>query len=327
LKEIKTVSAPRGIAWLGLGCQPVSIAEDIEWVPKARYKIMRETLPGALTHRMMKETAAIQISIDYVSERDAMEKLRLAFGLSPVLSAMFGNSPFLSGRASGILSRRARIWLHTSPDRSGILEEVFSKNFDFAAYVEWALDIPMIFIVRGGRWVPLRISFRQFMREGFENYSATMTDWELHLTTLFTEVRLKTYIEIRGIDCQKASLGPAIPALIKGIFYDDEARASAWAMVEGAGAEERQEILHRLPSTGLRTPFKGGILLGPARKLVALAEKSLNKAGKSEEAAYLEPLKELMAAGKSPAERLLDTVGVIDDEKTRIRAIIDASEI
>lgn len=333
LREIQSVSTPRGIAWLGLGCQPVSIAEDIEWVPKKRYKIMRETLPGQLTERMMKETASIQISLDYISDQDAAEKLRLAIGLAPLLQAIYANSPFIRGCPSGLLSRRAHIWLHTSPDRSGLIREVFSPDFTLDSYIEFALDIPMIFIVRENEWIPTRMPFREFMKKGFGSYTATIADWELHLTTLFTEARLKTYVEIRSMDCQESVFGLTIPALIKGIFYDNAASKEAWSLVADISWDQRRELALRVPTMGLETPLKNGTLLDAARKLVDLADNALKQAEKGNpvdrrcDSGYLVPLKALLAQGKSPAERLLESVGDLPDDTQRIRVIIDASQI
>ncbi len=236
LSEIKKVSEPMGVVWLGLGLQPVSAANQIEWVPKERYAIMRESLKnrGPLTYSMMKQTASIQISLDYASEGDAVEKLRLAMGLSPILTALFANSPVSEGRPDGFLSGRAHIWRHTAPERTGIIQKVFDGRFSLEDYLEYALSVPMLFIVRDSHWIPANgMDFKGFMKKGLAGHASTPADWDLHLTTIFTEARLKSYLEIRSVDCQKTDLGLSAPALLKGIFYDELSRKKpgSWSRI------------------------------------------------------------------------------------------------
>lgn len=305
LKEIEAVSEPLGIAWLGIGLQPFSTVDEIEWVPKERYAIMREVLKnkGALTYCMMKQTASIQISLDYTSEADAAEKLRLAMGLAPIFSALFANSPIWEGRLNGFYSKRADIWLHTAPERTGIIPAVFRDGFGFDGYMEYALGVPMLFIVRQGKWIPMNgMTFNDFLKKGLAYYRATPADWDLHLTTIFTEARLKKYLEVRSMDCQQAELGLAIPALLKGLFYNDVARKKAWGLVADLSAEERKKLAASVPREGLKTQFKGKTLLEPALQLLKLAEEGL----KGNEAKYLTPLKKLLGErGMTPAEALL----------------------
>lgn len=304
LREIKAVSDPLGIAWLGLGMQPVSRLSEISWVPKKRYAIMRRLLKdkGPLTFAMMKQTASIQVSLDYISEKDAIEKLRLAFALSPIFAAMFANSPVSEGRLNGYCSMRSHIWAKTDPSRTGILYDVFKRSFSFEDYVDYALSVPMFFIIRGSRWITADgLNFRQFLRTGLKGYRPQPADWELHLTTLFTETRLKKYIEIRSIDCQKTELGLAVPALIKGLFYDPKARYRAWGLVEGYTMAQRRKLRSQAPRMGLKACLGGMTVLQAARKLTEWAGEGL----KPEEKGYLLPLRRMLEAGVTPAETVM----------------------
>lgn len=304
LREIKSVSDPLGIAWLGLGMQPLSRLSEIEWVPKKRYAIMRKLLKdkGPLTFSMMKQTASIQVSLDYHSEKDAVEKLRLAFALSPIFSAMFANSPVSEGRLNGYFSMRSHIWAKTDPARTGVIYDVFDRSFGFDDYVEYALSVPMFFIIRGGRWIPAGgLNFRRFLKWGLKGHRAEPRDWELHLTTIFTDARLKKYIEIRGIDCQKKELGLAVPALIKGLFYDPKARRRAWGLVAGLSVAERKKLRLDAPKMGLKARVGGLSVLRAATALTQWAGEGL----KPDERGYLLPLRRMLEAGVTPAETVI----------------------
>jgi glutamate--cysteine ligase len=328
LKEIREVSREMGIAWLGTGTQPVSTVDEIEWVPKERYAIMRESLKGrgALTYSMMKQTASIQISVDATGERDAVEKLRLALGLAPLLSALFANSPVSEGKLNGFFSRRAHIWTRTAPERTGILETIFTKrDFGVDDYVDFALSVPMLFVIRDARWTAMDgIPFREFMEKGHRGLEARPEDWELHLTTIFTEARLKKYIEIRSIDCQRTELGLAAPALVKGIFYDARSRQRAWELVEDLSIEERRRLSEEGPARGLGTRFKGGTLRQPAVELLKLGEKGLP----DEERPYLKPLSDLVIGrGMVPAELLMGCCARDLSEKGAVEKFIACASI
>jgi len=334
LSEIHAVSSRLGIVWLGTGHQPFSPLEEIEWVPKERYAIMREVLAaGAATPRMMKQTASIQISVDYTGERDAAEKLRLAMALAPVFTAVFGNSPFADGRLTGALSERARVWLDTAPERSGVIPSVFREDFGIEDYVEHLLTVPALFIRRVGNWIPLGgRPFGEFLKNGFEGHRATSDDWELHLTTIFTEARLKTYVEIRSVDCQKTEIGLSVPAFVKGIFYDADARAGAWDLMKDWTAEERLALAHETPVSGLATPIRSATVLDTARELVSLARMGLDRLAEkdpdlSEDATYLEPLEHMIRRGKNPAELLIQRLAKGVDADNRLAAMLDYSSI
>lgn len=304
LRQIQNVSEPLGIAWLGTGVQPISRAKDIEWVPKKRYSIMRLEMAksGTLSHRMMKETASIQVSLDYTSEKDAGRKLRLATALSPFIGALFANSPVSGGRLNGFYSERSHIWRHTAPERSGFVAAVLKPRFSFEDYVEFALQVPMFFIIRRGRWIPMKGRlFEDFMKKGAGKHTATLEDWVLHLTTIFTECRLKTYIEIRSADCQKMVLGLSVPALIKGIFYDKISLEKTERLVEGFTATELNNLLKSTPKEGLKAKWRGKSILPTAQQIVQLAHAGLTRLGEKK---YLEPLEKLALKGLTPSDEV-----------------------
>ncbi len=331
LDEIEQVSVPLGIAWLGLGAQPLSTADEIEWVPKERYAIMRESLKGRgeLTYSMMKETASVQISVDYISERDAAEKLRLALGLSPLLAALFANSPLWRGQAAPYLSRRSQIWLGTDPARTGLIRRAFEPGFGFEAYTDFALEVPLLFLVRGERWQPVHgITFGDFLKHGYDGKCATLADWELHLTSLFTEARLKHYVEIRSIDCQKTDLGLSAVALLKGVFYDPVSRGQAWELVGDLSWEERLRLASEVPARGLKTRWRGATLHQAALQLLQWGEEGLQRLSAhqlalEDESKYLAPLKELIQnRGLTPAEALLQCLNLGADGQSTVENII-----
>ena len=317
LAEIKKVSEPLGIVWLGTGLQPISVAKNIQWVPKKRYAIMRGNLKnkGTLSYRMMKETASIQISLDYVSEKDAIQKLRLAMALAPFFSALFANSPVSRGKLNSFRSERAHIWRHTAPERTGIIEEVFKKNFGFDDYVEFAAGVPMIFITRQNRWIAVKgITFKEFMKRGFHGFKATLADWQLHLTSIFTECRLKQYLEIRSIDCQKTTFGLSAPALVKGIFYDPVSLERTWKLIGDLSMKERHRLASEVPRLALKSKLRGETLGKFAKKIVSFAREGLLRLGQKNLALqgdlkYLEPLEQSVLKEKTPADEVIKKFG------------------
>lgn len=312
--QVVTVGAELGIAFLGLGMQPFSSLPAIEWVPKRRYAIMGPHMlrVGTLGQRMMKQTATVQMNIDYASERDAMLKLRTGMGVGALLTGMFANSPLSDGDLNGFLSYRAHIWTDTDPARCGLLPFVFRPGAGFGDYVEYALDVPMYFIVRGDRWVDMTAyTFRRFWAEGHGGEHATLSDWDAHLTTLFPEARLKRYIEIRSIDSQPPDLMLAAPAMVKGIFYDDDCLGAAWDLVKGWTWEERLALYNAVPRSGLHGRVRGIELREYAWELMRIAETGLDRQrvadgdGESE-GMYLERLRDLVRRGRCPADLLIE---------------------
>lgn len=308
------VSEAFGIVWLGIGADPVHAVPEIPVMPKARYDIMRAYMPtrGKQGLDMMMATATVQANFDYANESDMAEKLRMAMGIGPIASALFANSPIAAGEETGFVSKRVHVWRDTDPDRCGMLEFVFDAGFGYRDYLEWALDVPMYFIVRDGQYrAAHEVTFRQFMESGFHGERATIADWDLHLTTLFPEVRLKQIIEVRGADSVPRDLICALPALYKGLFYDDRARVEATDLVSDWGADERTEALERVALDGLEARVAGEPILERARALVEISAGGLERlvaTGLAEEAedVFLAPLRAIVQDGRSPGREMLD---------------------
>lgn len=312
VRQVVTVGGDLGIAFLGLGMQPVSPLDDIEWVPKRRYGIMDPHMQrvGSLGHRMMKQTATVQMNIDYASERDAMAKMRTGMGIAPLLTAMFANSPISDGRLNGFMSFRGHIWTDTDPARCGLLPFVFRESCSFADYVDYALDVPMYFIVRDDRWIDMTaFTFRRFWSEGHQGERATLADWGAHLTTLFPEVRLKGYIEVRSIDSQAPELTLAAPALVKGLFYEEDCLWAAWDLVKRWTWEERLDLYHAVHRQALKARIRGIEVTELARELAGIGAAGLDRQRRGEqdsEAMYLERLQDLVRRGRCPADVLIE---------------------
>jgi glutamate--cysteine ligase len=314
LDLVRRISEPMGLIWLSLGCNPLHEVAGIPRMPKARYQIMSDYLPskGDLALHMMHLSATVQANLDYSDEPDMAAKMRTAMGLTPVVSAMFANSSLSGGKPNGFVSQRIHFWRHTDPDRCGLLPFVFDPNFGYARYVDWALDVPMFFVVRDGSYLPARgMTFRQFVKTGHEGHRATLSDFDRHLTTLFPEVRLKRVIELRGADAVPPHLTCALPALWKGILYDAEACSAAWGLVEDWSFEERVAALDAVSRKGLAAEVAGGPVLPLTRELVSLAFGGLRRIAhpgetRGDERGFLEPLFEQLETGKSPGQVILD---------------------
>ena len=313
LELVRRVSEPLGIVWLSLGMDPLHGIAEVPRMPKARYDIMREYLPsrGELAMHMMHLTATVQANFDYGSEADMVAKCRMALGATPIVSAIFANSSLYEGKPSGFISRRLHIWKHTDPDRSGIPPFVFEEGFGYRRWVEWALDVPMFFLVRDGRYRRARgMTFRRFMKDGFEGERATIGDFDRHLTTLFPDVRLKRILEVRGADAVPSGLICALPALWKGLFYDPEALAAAGALTAGWSQEEREAAMDSVARRGLAAQIAGHPALPLARELVTIASEGLRRIGAEtggpDERGFLDPILAQLALGKSPGEILLE---------------------
>ena len=314
IRELLEVTEPLGIIFLGLGMQPVSRLEQIEWVPKQRYRIMAPYMlkVGKLGQRMMKQTATVQANIDYSDEKDAMAKFRTGMGLAPVLIAMFANSPICDGQLNGYRSFREHIWTDTDRNRSGLLKFAFAPEVSFAHYVEYSLDVPMYFIVRNKNYIDMTdVTFRQFLTSGYRGERATIEDWNDHLTTLFPETRIKRYLEIRSVDSQPPDLMPALSALVKGAFYDNDCLQAAWDLVKGWSWDERMQVYLDSHRDALAARVRRYSLLDLARELVEIAWEGLRRQNQvndlgDDETIYLKPLKDLLSQGKCPADVLLE---------------------
>lgn len=332
LAEIAPYSAAHGIKWLGLGFHPFAKNDDFVMVPKLRYPIMREYLPTRGRHAldMMLRTSTVQANYDYVSEADAMRKMRVGLKLAPLTAAMFANSPFYEGKPFGGKSYRAKVWLDVDPDRSGLVPTVWKEDATFADYVEWALDVPMFMFKRGSeKVVNTGQTFRSFWKSGFSGHRPTFTDWKTHLNTLFPEVRLKNTIEVRSADSQGTSMACALPALWTGIFYDAQAFDAVEALSADWTHEEVAESRRTLWSDGLQTAFRDTTFQAFAEKIIEIAEGGLERRGyKSQtsgkdERVHLARLKELVAKGQTPADRLLDGIERASDLTAEIIARTD----
>ena len=314
ISELKLIArALPEIAFLAVGMQPFSALEEISWVPKTRYAHMAEYFKGrgALSHHMMKRTATNQVNLDYTSEDDAMCMLRTALGITSIVSAMFANSSFAEGRPNGYKTYRMEIWKHTDPSRAGLLPKFFEKGRHFSDYLEYMLDMPFIFIVRSGKWTPLPgLTFRQFLKAGYQGAKATLGDFELHLSTAFPEVRIKQYVEVRGVDCQSPDLIPSVAAFWKGILYDAEIREKTWALVADVTVEERLELHKQIPQHGLEAKLGNRAILPIAEKLLDLACASLSRQremGSPSECIFLEAIRDkIIRPGKTPADVQLE---------------------
>ena len=308
--DLNSTSERHSVSWIGLGLQPFSKLQEIAWIPKKRYKIMSAHLArtGTLSHNMMKQTAGIQVNLDYASEADAAAKFRALMGISPLITALFANSPLQEGRPSGLMSTRAAIWQDTDPARCGMLRLAFEDRPIFQAYLDYALAVPMIFVVREGRWIAVDIPFRTFVADGFKGLSATRADWELHLTTLFPDVRIKRFLEARFADSADAALAMAHAAMLRGIVYDGRANSRAWELVSTLSWEERLHLHRDVARDGLRSRAADTPVLDLARELVSIARdglRRLHEAGGPDDTGFLAPLEIILADGESPARRLV----------------------
>jgi glutamate--cysteine ligase len=309
LEEIRGLAAPLGIRFISGGFRPFGRLDQIPWLPKRRYDIMRDYLPrhGHFGHDMMKRTATVQVNLDFADEADAADKMRTAMGLSSIVTALFAASPITEGQANGFKSFRAAVWLDMDEDRCGLIPSAFDPGFGFRAYAEWAADVPMFFLSRGGKYLPLEgVTFRRFLREGYQGERATMDDWALHLSTVFPEVRLKRTIELRGADAGPASFVEALAALWRGLLDDLDARRAAFALVADASFAERQELRRQVPKLGLAAQLGGRSLAALATELVAIASTGLARLpGGNEDRALLTPLATYAAAARTPADDML----------------------
>lgn len=308
--EVAALAAGFGIRFLGVGFHPFAPEKDISWLPKRRYAVMRDYLPtrGHSGLRMMQMTATVQANLDYDDEESAVEKMRAAFGVTSIVTALFAASPIELGKPNGWRSVRAAIWLDTDNDRAGILPQAFDDGFGFRSYAEWALDVPMFFVVRAGQYHPVSgMTFRRFMREGWQGQVATLADWETHLSTLFPEVRLKKYIELRGADAGPMPMAVGLAALWRGLLDDAEARRQAWRLVRDVSFAERQRLRVDVARAALGAQMAGRSVKELAVELVALADDGLTRLpGGAQDRALLEPLRERARTGRCPADDMLD---------------------
>jgi glutamate--cysteine ligase len=318
LQQVKTVGERLGLGFLGLGMWPDKRRDQLPVMPKGRYAIMLRHMPrvGTLGLDMMLRTCTIQVNLDYASESDMAQKFRVGLALQPLATALFASSPFTEGKPNGYLSYRSHIWSDTDPARTGMLPFVFEDGFGYERYLDYMLDVPMYFVFRDGKYIDAAgLSFRDFLDGRLSvlpGEKPRLSDWTDHLSTAFPEVRLKSFLEMRGADGGRWSRICALPALWVGLLYDGSALDAAWDEVKHWTLEERQKLRDDVPRLGLRaTTPGGGTMLDLARRVIAISESGLNararlNAAGDSESGYLDPLREIVARGKSPADHLLE---------------------
>jgi len=309
--DIHRVAPALGLGFAPLGFHPLARREDMPFMPKSRYAIMRRYMPlvGSLGLDMMLRTCTVQVNLDFSSEADMVRKLRVGLLLQPVATALFANSPFTEGRPNGFLSARANVWTDTDGDRTGIQGVFFEEGFGFERFVEWLLDVPMYFVARDGKLIDVAgKSFRDFMAgrvPELAGITATIGDFADHTTTVFPDVRLKRFLEMRGADAGSPAMMLAQSALWVGLLYNEAALEAAHALVSRYRWHELAAIRGQVPRQGLDTPFAGATVRALAGDAVAIARDGLVARGLGEEV-YLEPLQAIVAGGPTQAEAWLE---------------------
>src|SRR3984893_993539 len=321
LAHLREVAMPLGIGFCGIGMSPKWTRAETPAMPKGRYRIMANYMPkvGKLGLDMMFRTCTVQVNLDFSSEADMVKKLRVGLALQPVATALFANSPFTEGKPNGFLSFRAEIWRDTDPDRTGMLPFAFEDGMGFERYADYALDVPMSLIKRGADYIDVAgSSFRDLLAgklPALPGERATISDWANHLSTIFPEVRLKRYLEMRGADDGPRERICALSALWTGLLYDPQALDAAWDLVKGWSAEERQKLRDEVPRLGFNAVIRERKVRGLARDMISLARNGLKRRRRldyysgQDESYFLDPIEEIVESGKTPAEVLLARFG------------------
>ena len=318
LAQAKAIGEKFGLGFLGLGMWPDKTRAELPVMPKGRYRIMLDYMPkvGSLGLDMMLRTCTIQVNLDYASEADMARKFRVGLALQPLATALFANSPFTEGKPNGMLSFRSHIWSDTDRDRTGMLPFVFEDGFGYERYLDYALDVPMYFVFRDGQYIDASgQSFRDFLDgrlPALPGETPLVSDFTDHLSTIFPEVRLKSFLEMRGADGGPWSRICALPALWVGLLYDGSALDAAWDEVKDWSLDGRQRLRDSVPKEGLRAMTPDGETLQElGQRILAIAESGLNARGRlnasgDNESGFLDPLREVLASGRTPADRLLE---------------------
>lgn len=309
--QARAVGAELDIQWLGIGYRPFGVPADMPWMPKTRYGVMRSYLPTKGKHAldMMLMTGTVQASYDWGSEDDMVRKMRAAMSVSPLVTAMYANSFLVNGKDSGYASFRYEVWNHVDPDRCGLLPFIFEEGFGYQRWVDYVLDVPMFFVRREGKYIPAsHLTFRQYLRDGLDEHRATMGDFEDHLTTLFPEIRAKALIEVRGADACDTAMNAALPALWKGILYDEQALQAADELLAGMEFAERRGLYDDVARRGLSAQSAKGSVLDLARELFTISSEGLRRQAcphgdAEDERGILEPIAAILEGGRSPADR------------------------
>jgi glutamate--cysteine ligase len=308
LAELGAASRELGLAWLACGLRPFGTRDDIPWMPKQRYEVMRAYMPRVGTRGldMMLRTATVQVNLDFADEADALAKLRCLYSVTSILTALWACSPIVDERPSGYQSYRAWIWRDTDRARCGLLPFVFARDDVFAAYTEWALDVPMYFVYRKGyHAAPSGLTFRTFMRDGWNGEHATRADWALHLSTLFPEARLKQFIEVRGCDCGSIEMIEALAPFARGLLYDPDARAAATALTAKLSPADRERLADDVPRAGFAARAGAHTVGELAKQLVAIARAGLARVA-PHSVPLIEPVEAIAASGRTQADRVVE---------------------
>ncbi|WP_299584161.1 glutamate--cysteine ligase [uncultured Sunxiuqinia sp.] len=322
-EELKTICQKFGFFSLPMGVDPLWQVDELPWMPKSRYVIMRNYMPtkGKLGLDMMTNTATIQVNLDYASEADMIQKMRIAQALQPIATAIFANSPFSGGKPNGYLSYRTQIWNDTDPDRCGFLPFIFDEGFGFERWVDYLLNVPMFFIYRDQEFLPAHgMTFKDFL-DGKHALKPTINDWEVHASTVFPDVRLKQFIEMRGADASCVNHIAALSAFWVGLLYDEQSRNEAYELISKWTVEDIQAIRAQVPKAGLNAS-SGNIHVGQtAKHLYQLALDGLTRrsqlCGSEDESQYLNPVRDITASGITQAERLLQRYHTVYHEDVR----------
>ena len=316
LREVKDIADEIGVGFIGLGAAPEWMHDEMPLMPKGRYKLMDAYMGrvGTTGTTMMRRTCTVQVNLDFGSEADMVKKMRVALALQPVATALFANSPFFEGQPNGMKSYRSYVWRHLDSDRTGMLPFVFEDGFGFERWVDYILDVPMYFVYRDGNYINAAgHSFRDFMAGKLEVLPGelpTMKDWEDHMTTAFPEVRLKTFLEMRGADGGPWARLCALSAFWVGLLYDTEARDAAWDLVKDWTEEEREVMRRDVPKTALKTPFRDRTVNELACEALCISRKGLKNRKRLDavgldESHFLQPIHHICDSGMTPAEELL----------------------
>jgi glutamate--cysteine ligase len=316
LKQVKEVGNELGIGMLSLGFTPDWRREDIHWMPKGRYRIMRAYMPkvGTMGLDMMLRTSTVQVNLDYSSEADMVKKTRVSLALQPIATALWANSPFTEGKPNGFLTLRSNVWNHTDAARTGMIPFVFDDSMSYERYVDYVLDVPMYFVYRDGYIDASGQSFRDFLQgklAALPGELPTVADWVDHMSTAFPEVRVKSYIELRGADTGPRDRICALPAFWVGLLYDSSSLDAAWDLVKGWSAVERETLRQAVPKEGLKATIKGRTVQEIAKEVLELSRAGLARRERlntngGDESMFLAPLQEIAASGITPAEHMLE---------------------
>lgn len=311
LRELRAVTDPRKVAWIACGVTPFSRVEEIPLNPRPRHRLMADYLPARCQYglHMMKATASTQVTFDYADEADAGRKFAVALALSPTVNALFANGPMYAGGRTDFVSFRGHIWHGMDPDRSGLLTDLLAGAVTFERWVQLVLDVPLLLLADGDTLRPAPgVTFRQFLNRGIDGRFPTRHDWDVHLSTMFTEARLKRFLEVRGADATTTPL--AVPAVWKGLLYDADALAAAAELARSFAPEGLRPLSEAVARRGLKASHRGKPLTDWCREIVAIAESGLKRQG--EETAYLDAPREVIESGRSPGAGWPKETGVAE---------------